>query len=81
MTDDKTIHTDMADNNGRTNSADDERLLMILGEALGDMPDEEETRAAWQQAQRYTAAYPYRPVGCCCRSCCAVTVSVEQDRQ
>lgn len=49
MTDDKTIHTDMADNNGRTNSADDERLLMILGEALGDMPDEEETRAAWNK--------------------------------
>lgn len=49
MTDDKTIHTDMADNNGRINSADDERLLMILGEALGDMPDEEETRTAWNK--------------------------------
>ena len=30
-------------------SGEDERLLMMLGEALGDMPGDEETQKAWRQ--------------------------------
>ena len=49
MTDDKTRHAGMADDNGAMGNADDERLLMMLGEALGDKPGDEETQAAWRR--------------------------------
>ena len=49
MTDDKTRHAGMADDNGAIGNADDERLLMMLGEALGDKPGDEETQAAWRR--------------------------------
>lgn len=49
MTDDKTRHAGMVDDNGAIGNADDERLLMMLGEALGDKPGDEETQAAWRR--------------------------------
>lgn len=62
MTDDKTRHAGMADDNGAMGNADDERLLMMLGEALGDKPGDEETQAAWRRFEARHGAVRRRSV-------------------
>lgn len=62
MTDNKTRHAGMADDNGAMGNADDERLLMMLGEALGDKPGDEETQAAWRRFEARHGAVRRRSV-------------------
>ena len=62
MTDNKTRHAGMADDNGAMGNADDERLLMMLGEALGDKPGDEETQAAWRRFEARHGAVRRRGV-------------------
>lgn len=48
-------------------SGEDERLLMMLGEALGDMPGDEETQKAWRLTFE-AASHIHFSSGSCCRS-------------
>ena len=49
MKDNDARNMDLTSRKAGEGSGEDERLLMMLGEALGDMPGDEETQKAWRQ--------------------------------